>query len=168
MSELVWHLRQQALPAALALLPGQMDTPEARAMLFAIGYQESEFLYRRQLGNGPARGFWQFERMGGVKEILDHAVVGPMIKQVCKTLIIAPTPAACHEAMQFNDVLAACFARLLLYVDPAVLPGRTGGSALGWKIYLRNWRPGKPGPLRWPRNFKRGWQVVEGDVNAYS
>lgn len=160
MTELVWHLREHTVPAALALLPGRMDSPEARAMLFAIGFQESNFAHRRQMGNGPARGFWQFERMGGVKEILTHEVTGPIIAPICETVLVEPTPVACHEAIQYHDVLAICFARLLLYVDPSPLPSRSQ-SDLGWTIYKRNWRPGRPYPVMWPNNFLRGWQAIE-------
>lgn len=50
-----------AIEPALRLLPPAMDTVKARVMLLAIGLQESAFAARRQAGNGPARGFWQFE-----------------------------------------------------------------------------------------------------------
>ncbi|WP_440466979.1 hypothetical protein ACKI1H_27705 [Pseudomonas sp. YH-1] len=33
--------------------------PDMIAMLLAIGLQESRFTYRRQMGNGPAKFFWQ-------------------------------------------------------------------------------------------------------------
>ena len=59
------------IPAALALLPPQMDTQEARAMLIAIALQESRLTYRKQIG-GPARGLHQFET-GGVRAVLRHA-----------------------------------------------------------------------------------------------
>lgn len=162
MDEVVWYIRQNILPAAFSFLPGQMDTPEARAMLFAIGFQESNFRYRRQIGEGPARGFWQFERMGGVAEILQDKVTGPIIKPICKTLVVSTTPAACHEAIQHNDILAACFARLLMYRDSRPLPKKLEGPLVGWSIYRDNWRPGKPHPEKWPANFKKGWTVVEG------
>lgn len=47
----------QAIEPALSLLPARMDSSRARAMLLAIGLQESRFEYRRQMNNGPARGF---------------------------------------------------------------------------------------------------------------
>ncbi len=45
-----------AVVPALSLLPGKMDTPEARVMLLAIGLQESHLTFRRQRPTGPARG----------------------------------------------------------------------------------------------------------------
>jgi hypothetical protein len=53
---------RMALAPALAILPPQMDTPEARMTLLSIGLQESRFIWRQQMGGGPARGFWQCEQ----------------------------------------------------------------------------------------------------------
>jgi hypothetical protein len=39
---------------------------------------------------------------------------------------------------------------LLLWTDPQPMP--TSQDA-GWQCYLRNWRPGKPHPDQWPRNW---------------
>ena len=41
------YVARHVLPAAFALLPPQMDSPQARAMLMAIGWQESRFSHRR-------------------------------------------------------------------------------------------------------------------------
>lgn len=166
--ELIWHVREHTVPAALSLLPGRMNSAPARAMLFATGLQESNFSARRQkVAPGvppPASGFWQFERGGGVTEILASPNTRDMVLPVCKLLLIEPTPSAVHEAIVYNDVLACVFARLLLYRDPRPMPLRTQ-AAIGWSIYAKNWRPGRPHPENWPRNFEEGWRVVEGDVS---
>ena len=60
------------VPTAFALLPPTMRSDRATAMLLAIGLQESRFLHRRQFHNGPARGFWMFERGGGITGVLQH------------------------------------------------------------------------------------------------
>src|SRR5690606_40338324 len=69
----------KAIDCALCVLPDPMDTPEARVMLLAIGFQESRFKHRRQLvGNpprptGPAKSFWQAEQAGGmVRGLLNY------------------------------------------------------------------------------------------------
>ena len=56
--------------AAAALLPPELNTRPAWAMLFASGMQEDRLDARRQIG-GPARGFWQFE-LGGIAGVLSH------------------------------------------------------------------------------------------------
>ena len=52
------EITRTAIDPALELFPKHMDSPQARVMLLSIGLQESRFEYRRQMGNGPARGFW--------------------------------------------------------------------------------------------------------------
>lgn len=158
---LIWHIDAYTIPAAFSLLPGVMTSREARAMMLAIALQESKFHFRRQLGSGPARGFWQFEMMGGVKGVLEHSSTRDIIIPITEMFCFGHTPQACHEAIQNHDVLAACFARLLLWTDPSTLPSPIEVDK-GWKIYLANWRPGKPHPLEWPDNFSQAWQIVKG------
>lgn len=162
LTDLVTHIHRYTIPAAYALLPGAMASREATAMLLAIGLQESRFEHRRQMGNGPARGFWQFERMGGVNEILTTASTKPIIEPIVRLFLFQPTPTACHEAIQTHDVLATCFARLLLWVDPRPMPSPIEHEK-GWSIYLRNWRPGKPHSSTWKSNFEQAWSVVKGE-----
>ena len=162
MSDLIWHIHTHTIPAALSLLPAQMTSREARAMLLAIGLQESRFQHRRQQGNGPARGFWQFEKLGGVQEILTNKTTAVVALPIASTFLYPTTPAACHAAIEHHDVLAAVFARLLLWVDPRALPTPIEADK-GWAIYLANWRPGKPRPAAWPANFAQAWRMVKGD-----
>ena len=51
-------------------------------MLVTIAGQESAWTHRRQI-NGPARGFWQFERGGGVAGVIAH----PASRQIAAALI---------------------------------------------------------------------------------
>lgn len=139
----------------LSLLPDKMNTPEARAMLLAIGLQESRFEHRLQVG-GPARGFFQFEKGGGIRGVLTHHSTKGYIESVCKTLCIPATEADCYEAVAYNDPLACCFARLLLYTLPAKLPLKSE-SQKGWDQYIVAWRPGKPHPDTWSAYFNIAW-----------
>lgn len=104
-----------------------------------------------QLGalGGPARGFWQFEQGGGVRGVLTHAASAALARQVCEVRGVAPTSAAVYAQLESDDVLAAAFARLLLWTDPARLPA-VGDSQGAWDLYARTWRPGKPHPQTWP------------------
>ncbi len=148
------------LPAAYALLPARMQSPEATAMLLAIGLQESRFRVRRQLGNGPARGFWQFER-GGVLGVLKHAASAPHVQPLLKALCYPPDPdGGVYGLLEHNDVLAAGVARLLLWTDGKALP-RRGDAEGGWQTYYRNWRPGKPHPATWAAFYADAWARVE-------
>lgn len=158
--DLLWHMQTHVIPTAYSLLPGKMASPEATAMLLAIGLQESGFQHRRQVG-GPARSFWQFEQAGGVAGVINHPLTHPIIVPICDLLIYPATTLACYTAIEHNDVLAACFARLLLWTDPRTLPTRNDISK-GWQIYVSQWRPGKPHRETWAACFAHAWQVVGG------
>lgn len=156
------YIAQAVLPAALALLPAEMASPAANAMLLAIGLQESRFKDRRQLG-GPARGFWQFELSGGVTGVLTHPLTrGHLIEAmtILRYEDVIGSPEGLYKAIEHNDVLAAVCARLLLWTVPADLP-RRNESAAGYLQYLQGWRPGKPHPMTWGPNFQAAWELVE-------
>ncbi|SFL64095.1 hypothetical protein [Azotobacter beijerinckii] len=146
------EIRAAAIAPALALLPTRMSSPQAEAMLLAIGLQESGFIHRRQIG-GPARGFWQFE-LGGVRGALQHPLSRPHALAVCKARNVEPAETAVYAALEHDDVLAAAFARLLLWTDPAPLPA-VGEVGAAWDLYVRTWRPGKPHRDRWDGCYAR-------------
>lgn len=153
-----------ALNPALELLPVKMDTAAGRAMLIAIGLQESKFKHRRQVGGGPARGYWQFEEGGGVYGVLTHVVSKPYIRSVLVALDYDPTSSAsdCYDAIEHHDILAASFARLLLWTLPQALP-TADDPHKGLLQYLAAWQPGLPHEETWDENFKQAWDLV-GDL----
>lgn len=137
-----------AINPALAILPLSMDSPKARVMLLATGLQESHFDHRRQMGNGPARGFWQFERGGGVKGVFTHPASTGHLHNLCQARGVPFDIPTIWATLETDDVLAAGVARLLYYTDPAALPAADDAEG-SWKLYLRTWRPGKPKPDTW-------------------
>ncbi|AZS80662.1 hypothetical protein ELS24_20745 [Achromobacter spanius] len=149
-----------AIAPALALLPADRDTREARVMLLAIGLQESRFVHRRQI-NGPAVGFWQFERGGGVRGVLAHASSWADARSVCAVRDVEPTATDVYNSLAHDDILAAAFARLLLWTDPLRLPS-LGDANGGWALYLRTWRPGKPHPETWAALYAQAMATVGG------
>ena len=54
-----------------------------------------------------------------------------------------------HAKLAFNDVLAAGFARLLLWADSHPIPRVDATHEEAWQCYVRIWRPGKPRRDRW-------------------
>ena len=152
---MIAHLKKFVLPAAYALLPAPMASVEATRLLVAIGWQESRFEYRRQIG-GPARGFWQFET-AGIGGVLAHHKTRDLVRVVLTSMqyVHPPTPYGCHLAVEHNDTLAAVFARLLLWTDAAPLP-KADEHERGWELYLRCWRPGKPHPMTWAQAWAVG------------
>lgn len=153
-------ITKSAIDPALALLPAQMDSPEARVMLLAIGLQESRFMYRfqklvgRPYEKGPARGFWQFERGsqtlgGGVWGVVKHPASRFWLSHLCAKRGVPFDAPEIWGAIETDDVLAAGLARLLLFTDPKRLPA-VGDVEGAWELYARRtWRPGKPHRETW-------------------
>jgi hypothetical protein len=152
------------LADALAILPAQMDKPEARVMVTAICLQESGLIHRKQLGNGPARGYPQFElgtrqSRGGVWGVYLHEASRYWLDHLCAARGVQFLPESIWRSMETDDVLAAGVARLLLFTDPKRLPSIDDPDG-AWGLYLRTWRPGKPRPAEWPGNHTLARQEV--------
>lgn len=146
-------VRSCVILPALSLLPEHMDTQAAEIMLLAIGLQESRFVHRRQVG-GPARGYWQFERGGGVRGVLEHHATREHARALCDALDYKADADIVYGAIEHNDLLACGFARLFLFTDTAPLP-KAHQEVEAWNYYLRVWRPGKPHPETWGALFER-------------
>lgn len=148
-----------AVTPALQLLPGAMDTPQARAMLLAICLQESGLHTRRQRRGGPARSYAQFEQ-AGIAGVLRHPKSAAEASRICQLLDVDPSSSVVHQAIEWHDVLAVVFARLLLWTLPVPLPG-PHEDLVGYGQYLAAWRPGKPRPSDWPAHYREAWQIVD-------
>lgn len=160
MIEIVTH---HIIPAAYAVLPSVMNSPKATAMLLAIGLIESGFRERRQLGGGPARGFYSFERGGGVKGVVTH----PETRDALRVALVAlryekaiGQTVLLYQHLEHNDVLATVFARLLLWTVAGPLPAR-GEYDAAWRNYVDGWRPGKPHRSAWNDHYAMAWSIVD-------
>jgi hypothetical protein len=149
---LIASIVQSAIEPALALLPFKLGSGLAMVQLVAIGLQESDLLARKQVG-GPARGLWQFEqgsstKGGGVWGVFKHPQSKEYLRELCEARGVAFDPVAIYRSLQFDDVLAAGVARLLMWTDRPPLPTT---QEQGWEMYAkRTWVPGKPHPEKWP------------------
>lgn len=151
---------QRVISAGLAFLPERFNSPEARAMLLAIGLQESGFRFRRQMGDGPARGYWQFEQSGGVAGVMRHPQTSGYALDVARRLDYPFVANVLWAGLEHNDVLAVVFARLNLFWLPSALPGRDECER-AWRQYLSAWRPGQPHAETWASYFSRAWDCVD-------
>ncbi|KZX63174.1 hypothetical protein A3710_17145 [Stutzerimonas frequens] len=152
------EIRERAIAPALAMLPARMNSAAAEVQMLAIGLQESRFEHRRQIG-GPARGFWQFEQGGGVRGVLRHSASREHALSVCRVRNVIATEGAVYAALEHDDVLAAAFARLLLWTDPKALPA-LGDEHAAWDLYLRTWRPGKPHRHTWDALYAKALEAI--------
>lgn len=157
------------VPAVRQLFPEKWFIPEAKAMMIVIGLQESDFIHRQQLIghnrnwwqsiNGPAVSFWQFERIG-IRGVLEHHATRKHALKVLEVFGYPEDIETLHQALKHNDLLAVCFARLLLFTVPQRLPSKNE-PAEGWNQYLIAWRPGKPKQNRWSDRWAEAWRIVE-------
>lgn len=153
MSILLDAILRTAINPALGMLPVKMDSDAARVQMLAITLQEARGIHRFQrttdpYHKGPARGLWQNER-GGVFCVMTNLATKDHAEAVCKALKVPFDSSLIHAALEFNDVLAAAFARLFLWADPKPLPGVDADHEAAWQCYLRTWRPGKPHRETW-------------------
>ncbi len=168
------ELRNGPVSEALLLLPARMTSTLAELQLLVTTLQEDPQQHRRQWPTGPARGLWQFEpgteqSRGGIWGVYLHPASRESLRELCVDRGTPFEPEAIYERLQHDDVLAAGLARLLLFTDPARLPG-LGDEEGAWQLYLRTWRPGaftrgnatKRAALRqrWARNYALALEVV--------
>lgn len=134
------------LPALAELIPfGVTGGRLVVTNMLAIGFQESRLCAPYQYWDGPARGLWQFEPAGVAAIFRHHRTVRPAVL-LCKKRGMDPFANFVCDALAHDDVLAAAFARLLLWSSPFAMPAR---QAEAWEQYKRLWRPGKPDRQRW-------------------
>ncbi len=126
----------------------QMASRKAVIWLTAAGLQESDLRYRQQKG-GPARGLWQFES-GTPDLVMRHPKIVAMPRVSALVSDLTGDTSTIYERLKHDDALAVIMARLLLWTDGQPLPST---ELEGWETYMRVWRPGKPRPADWPRNW---------------
>lgn len=147
-----------AVDPGLSLLPERMTSPEARAMIVAIAGQESSLVHRRQFA-GTARSYLQFE-IPGIEGVLTHEDTWAYARGACVDLDVLPTAPGVYIAMEYQDALACAFARLLLWTLPRPLP-KVSDVDEAWTQYIGLWRPGKPRPNSWLKNYLDAWSAVQ-------
>jgi len=127
----------------------------AANLLLAIALQESNLSARIQGPNdaGPARSFWQFEKIG-VVDVFQRQK--QPLQVMCSALVLPCEPGKLHLMMAYNDAIACVIARLTLRLDHRPLAiANTPHDA--WDYYVKNWRPGKPHRDRWDG---RSWPIA--------
>jgi len=153
-------VRDFIIPQAASLMPTIPFTPASNVLLLAIGLQESRFQHRQQI-KGPARGLWQFEAGGGTRGVLHHPRTRRLAQDIADIRAGTTNVHPVNEALSTDDVLACCFARLLLWADTRPLP-KPGEVESAWHCYLRNWRPGKPHRHTWDDLYEQASEAVRG------
>lgn len=147
------YLNMTAISKALLLLPAQMDSLRSRAQLMKTSLQESQGIYRKQFGGGPARGLWQFELgrescRSGVWGVFLHPLCRHHLEKLCAVQDVICEPLHIYEALAKDDVLAAGVARLNYWWNSAPLPDVHDEQG-SWDYYNDTWHPGRPRRDTW-------------------
>lgn len=129
---------------------GVPASDEADCISLAVKCQESGLTAVRDQGDpavtGPATGLWQFEKGGGIWEVLNHGKIAPIFRNLCARVGVDPVADTVWRffTTAASDELAAAAARLVIYLDPAPIPPATLAAApAALAYYLRRWRPAK-------------------------
>jgi hypothetical protein len=146
-------------PVVFHMIGERFDSVEARAFILAVALQESGCVARTQRDGGPAKSFWQFEKIG-VRGLIANERTRLQLRDATLLLQVEFDLDAIHRAIEFNDLLAMACARLLIAQHPAALPRRADAEG-AWQQYLSLWRPGIPRRSTWDAYYEWAWQVIE-------
>lgn len=147
---------------ALHELPTKMFSLPAITQLLVTGAQESGYMTRLQLGNGPAHGLWQTE-LNGVSAVLknpkSHGYLVGYLQSQTSIVVSAPN---IYQLIQTDDITACVVSRLMYWCDVRPLP-KFDDEEASWQYYLNNWRPGKPDRARWAHWYPLVIKYLKGE-----
>lgn len=157
------HFLETVISPTLKLMEsytGIAYSARAENLLLAIALQESNLSARIQGPNdaGPARSFWQFEKIAVVDVVQRQR---QPLMDMCQALVLPFEAGKLHLMMAYNDAIACVLARLTLRIDPRPLSVASTEDG-AWDYYIDNWRPGKPHRNRWAQT---SWPVACSTTN---
>ncbi|OUJ03866.1 hypothetical protein HK15_08860 [Acetobacter orientalis] len=127
------HVRDLWVKPALAPLPAGLNTLSAQQGVLGIGLKESGYTYLRQLGAGPALGFWQMEPATHDDLWANFIRYRPELQAALSRLLNGATPTA--QALVTNPLYAAAMCRVHLLRQPDPLPAANDATA--WAAYWK-------------------------------
>ena len=140
-------LSQFILPALDHLFAAQ-SSPAAAQLLLATALHESGGLhYRRQVGGGPARSYYQIELATHDDIWQNYLRYRPSLAKSVRSLLSGSNADLAHE-LEFNDKYSTAIARLKYQRVPEPLPsfGDLSAMASYWKRYYNSiYGKGTPG-----------------------
>lgn len=134
-----------------------IDGREPQVLLIAIAIIESGLKAREQYTGGPAKSFWQIEPATAE----DTLARCKHVKRFCDALLCPSPlkPVDFRYTLRYCDAAACAIARGILLLDRKRLP-EYGDQQGALSCYLRNWRPGKPHPEKWPAAYKAAMDAI--------
>lgn len=126
------HVRDLWVKPALAALPAPLNTLSAQQGVLGIGLKESGYTYLKQLGSGPALGFWQMEPATHDDMWANFIRYRPDLQKPLSE-IAGGRPSA--QALVTSPIYAAAMCRVHLFRQPDALP--SAGDATAWATFWK-------------------------------
>ena len=127
-------------------------TADAVQLVVATWIVESRYEYIRQLGDGPARGFWQVEPATCVDNLMHYLKHRPGLMQQCAAASYVDVKhwqtfeeSTWGEILERNIAAGIVHCRLKYWRVPKKMPNTIEGQAKYWKRYY-NTEQGKGDP----------------------
>ncbi|KXV60681.1 hypothetical protein AD948_04460 [Acetobacter senegalensis] len=126
-------VRREWIEPALKFLPDSLNTPARAQLVLGIGNKETQYRYVRQIGGGPALGFWQMEPATHDDMWRNFIRYRPELQSAALRLLAGANPDA--KLLTTRMDYAALMAELHVYRAKDVLPayGDALGQATFWK-----------------------------------
>ena len=114
-------------------------------LILATGIVESRYEYLRQLGDGPARSFWQVEPSSAVDNLVHYLKHRPKLMKKCAEATLVDLKhwqtydeGLWEEILEKNIAAGIVHARLKYWRVPRRMPSTIEGQANYWKKYYNS------------------------------
>ena len=136
-------------------------SPEAVELVLATGIVESRYEYIRQMGDGPARSFWQVEPASAVDNLMHYLKHRKSLMGKCaEASMVDLKHWQNYDELVWADILEKNIAagiihcRLKYWRVPKRMPNTVEGQAKYWKKYY-NTEGGKGDPEHFIESVKK-------------
>tara|TARA_R110000787_G_scaffold114544_1_gene224283 strand:+ start:771 stop:1259 length:489 start_codon:yes stop_codon:yes gene_type:complete len=128
-----------------SILGDKYSSPEAVDLVLATGIVESRYEYIRQMGDGPARSFWQVEPATAVDTLAHFLVHRSQLMQKCAEASLVDLKYwqtydenVWAEILEKNIAAGIIHCRLKYWRVPKPMPNTIEGKADYWKKYYNS------------------------------
>ena len=130
------------IESTCSILGDKYSSPEAVELVLATGIVESRYEYIRQMGDGPARSFWQVEPATAVDNLAHYLVHRSSLMKKCAEASLVDLKywqiydeRVWAEILEKNIAAGIIHCRIKYWRVPKRMPNSIEGQADYWKKY---------------------------------
>ena len=130
------------IESTCSILGDKYSAPEAVELVLATGIVESRYEYIRQMGDGPARSFWQVEPATAVDNLAHYLVHRSSLMKKCAEASLVDLKywqiydeRVWAEILEKNIAAGIIHCRIKYWRVPKRMPNSIEGQADYWKKY---------------------------------